>query len=149
MFDNRIGDLLYRLEGERRRRLQPLFNSLGLTSGQPRILHRLLEGGGSVTQRELADACALDAATLSRALDRLVEDGLVSRTPHGSSRRANLITLTPRGEALAADVSQGFCRMDEAICAGFSPSQLEWLAEALGRVLGNLEGLEDLGVDQQ
>ena len=58
-------------------------------------------------------------------------------------------TLGFRGEALAADVSQGFCRMDEAICAGFSPSQLEWLAEALGRVLGNLEGLEDLGVDQQ
>ena len=67
--------LLFQMELSRRRLIQPWFSALGLTlgQGQPRILARLLQGDG-LTQRELADACALDAATLSRTLDRLEEN---------------------------------------------------------------------------
>lgn len=145
MADRRVREKLYRLDADRRRALQPLFTGLGLTPGQPRILHRLLDRGESVTQRELADACALDAATLSRALDRLVENGLVSRAPHGSSRRANLISLTPEGEERAKAVAEGFRRMDEVLCDGFSSAELEELVTALEKLQRNLDRLEDLG----
>ncbi|SBW08154.1 Transcriptional regulator, MarR family [uncultured Eubacteriales bacterium] len=138
-----VREQLYRLEVDRRRRLQPLFAHLNLAPGQPRILNYLLEQGGGLTQRELADACYLDATTLSRALDRLEERGLVSRSTNGANRRANLITLTPEGEELAQEVAQGFRRMDEGLWQGFAPEEMEALMDGMERLRKNLDRLED------
>ena len=89
MDKSEIRSLLFQLDRARRRLMQPYFTALGLPlgQGQPRILTRLLEGDG-LTQRVLAQACGLDAATLSRALDRLEEAGLIARESHPDSRRA-------------------------------------------------------------
>ncbi len=137
-----VREQLYRLEIDRRRRLQPLFAHLGLTPGQPRVLSRLLEHGGGVTQRELADSCYMDATTLSRTLDRLVERGLVSRSTDGSNRRANLIALTDTGEHLAQEVAAGFRHMDEGLWQGFTQPEMETLLKGLERLRENLNGLE-------
>lgn len=142
--NNRITESLYLLDVDRRRKLQPFFTAQGLTPGQPRILRCLLERQEALTQRELADICRLEAATLSRALDRLEESGLVCRAPHGSSRRANLISLTPEGEAQAERVAGGFSRMEEALCRGFSPSEVAGVISVLEKLRANLERLEDL-----
>jgi DNA-binding MarR family transcriptional regulator len=142
MKKNAVREQLYRLEFDRRRRLQPLFAQLGLTPGQPRILSCLLEHGVGLTQRELADRCYLDATTLSRALDRLEEGGLVARSASGASRRAKRITLTPLGETKAAAVAENLARMDEALSQGFAPEELARLLDGLERLQKNLEGME-------
>ncbi len=143
--NHKITESLYRLDLDRRRKLQPFFTALGLTPGQPRILRCLLEQGEALTQRALADTCLLEAATLSRALDRLEESGLVCRAPHGSSRRANLISLTPEGEVQAQKVAEGFRRMEDALCDGFSSAELADTIAMLEKLRANLEKLEDLG----
>lgn len=143
MKKNAVRELLYRLEMERRHKLQPLFAHLGLTPGQPRVLSRLLEHGGGVTQRELADSCYLDATTLSRALDRLEERGLVARSTDGSNRRANLITLTAEGDGVAREVAEGFHRMDEGLWEGFTEEEMETLLDGLERLRRNLDRLEN------
>ena len=74
-----VWEALRRLDFVRRRALRPRLLALGLTlgEGQPRILNRLLRRGVPMTQRELADACWLDTATLSRTLDRMEAAGLL------------------------------------------------------------------------
>ena len=136
---------LFQLELSRRRLLQPWFTSLGLTlgQGQPRILSRLLRGDG-LTQRELADACMVDAATLSRALDRLEEMGLIRREETPGSRRSYLVRLTDAGREKAGKVQEGFGRMDELICRGFSTEELERLRGDLERIRANLDRCESL-----
>ena len=137
--------MLFQLELSRRRLLQPWFSGLGLTlgQGQPRILARLLQGDG-LTQRELADACVLDAATLSRALDRMEETGLIRRVENPGSRRSYLVRLTDAGREKAAQVQQGFDRVDEVLCRGFSQAELDRLQEDLERLRANLDGCEGL-----
>ena len=127
--------LLFQMELSRRRLIQPWFSALGLTlgQGQPRILARLLQGDG-LTQRELADACALDAATLSRTLDRLEEMGLIRREENPDSRRSYLVRLTAAGREKAAQVQEGFDRLEELLCQGFSQAELERLRRDLERV---------------
>ncbi|MEQ2443982.1 MarR family winged helix-turn-helix transcriptional regulator [Pseudoflavonifractor intestinihominis] len=140
-----LRSMLFQLELSRRRLLQPWFSGLGLTlgQGQPRILARLLQGDG-LTQRELADACVLDAATLSRALDRMEETGLIRRVENPGSRRSYLVRLTDAGREKAAQVQQGFDRVDEVLCRGFSQAELDRLQEDLERLRANLDGCEGL-----
>ena len=137
--------LLFQMELSRRRLIQPWFSALGLTlgQGQPRILARLLQGDG-LTQRELADACALDAATLSRTLDRLEEMGLIRREENPDSRRSYLVRLTAAGREKAAQVQEGFDRLEELICQGFSQAELERLRRDLERVRANMDQCEAL-----
>ena len=68
-----VWEALRTLDFVRRRALKPRLLALGLTlgEGQPRILNSLLSRSAPMTQRELADACWLDTATLSRTLDRM------------------------------------------------------------------------------
>ena len=140
-----LRSMLFQLELSRRRLLQPWFSGLGLTlgQGQPRILARLLQGDG-LTQRELADVCVLDAATLSRALDRMEETGLIRRVENPGSRRSYLVRLTDAGREKAAQVQQGFDRVDEVLCRGFSQAELDRLQEDLERLRANLDGCEGL-----
>lgn len=139
-----VRETLYLLELRRKRALQPQFNTLGLSPGQPRILDCLLDRGEGLTQRELAEVCGLDATTLSRGLDRLVEEGLVSREPHESSRRANLVTLTPAGKEKAEKVAKCFRAMDENLCWGFTDEEMEGLLAYLRKLRENLDGIGDL-----
>ena len=137
--------ILFQMDLSRRRLLQPWFSSLGLTlgQGQPRILARLLKGDG-LTQRELADECMLDAATLSRALDRLEEMGLIRRVENPGSRRSYLVRLTDAGWEKAGQVQRGFDRVDELLCQGFSQEDLDRLQGDLERLRANLNQCETL-----
>ena len=65
-----IREAMLRMEAARKRILHPYFQKVGLTPGQPRILNKLFEAD-HVSQRELADRCNMDVATLSRSLDKL------------------------------------------------------------------------------
>ena len=145
MENDALRTILFQMDLSRRRLLQPWFSSLGLTlgQGQPRILARLLQGDG-LTQRELADECMLDAATLSRALDRLEEMGLIRREEHPGSRRSYLVRLTDAGREKAAKVQEGFEQLEELLCQGFSPDELERLRRDLEHIRANLDRCETL-----
>lgn len=95
---NRAGILLRQIEHQRRERLRPVFLQMGLTlgQGQPCILNCLLEKDG-VTQTHLAQLCGIDAATISRALDKLEQSGWICRQQDPDSRRCYRIVLTGAG----------------------------------------------------
>ena len=131
---------LVQLEFCRRKYLRSYFVGLGLPlgQGQPRILTRLLEADGC-SQRELAEACAVDAATLSRALDRLEQAGLVERAASPESRRSVQVLLTPQGCEKAREIQRGFDTEDEIIWQGFTEAEMQTLLAGMARIRKNLE----------
>jgi DNA-binding MarR family transcriptional regulator len=58
---------------------------------------RGLSDHGTIGLRRLADACAMDAATASRQVVTLVEEGLVQRRAADGDARAVEVSLTDRG----------------------------------------------------
>jgi len=58
---------------------------------------RSLNDHGTLSIRRLADACAMDAATASRQLMQLVDEGLVERRSADGDARQAEVSLTPRG----------------------------------------------------
>ena len=57
---------------------RPMIAELGLSVGQPKILGFLTRHDGCM-QKELAAMCDIEPATISRLLDKMEADGLISR----------------------------------------------------------------------
>lgn len=65
---------------------------------------RSLHDRGPLSVRGLADACAMDAATASRQLLPLVDEGLVERRAADADARQVEVRLTPHGRAIYARI---------------------------------------------
>ena len=69
-----------------------------------RVLAALLARPGE-TVTGLAEACLLQQPTMTKLLDRMVRDGLVTRSQDARDRRVIRVALTPEGEAKAAELA--------------------------------------------
>lgn len=140
MRKNEIREILHRLDMERKKFLGPKLQVLGLTvgEGQARALHTLLEEG-TMTQKQLADLCMRDAATMSRNIDRLEKAGLLKRENNPGCRRSYLICLTEEGKEKAKQVQKIFRELDERIWGDIPEKEMEQLYETLLRIERNLE----------
>lgn len=140
MRKNEIREILHRLDMERKKFLGPKLQVLGLTvgEGQARALRTLLEEG-HMTQKQLADLCMRDAATMSRNIDRLEKAGLLKRENNPGCRRSYLICLTAEGKEKAKQVQKIFRELDERIWGDIPEKEMEQLYETLLRIERNLE----------
>ena len=68
-----------------------------------RVLAALLARPGE-TVTGLAEACLLQQPTMTKLLDRMAREGLVTRAPDARDRRVVRVALTPEGEAKAAEL---------------------------------------------
>lgn len=110
---------------------------LGLT---PSRTHLVWELGrrGPVPQRVLADALKVTPRAVTGLVDALAEDGLVTREPHPTDRRAALVTLSPRGERLVAELERDHQALARALFAAMSRRELEGFARGLSGVIDRL-----------
>ncbi|HEX6026462.1 MAG TPA: MarR family transcriptional regulator [Solirubrobacter sp.] len=87
---------------------------------------------GPLTPSELAARERIQRPTATRALARLEQAGLVARMPDPDDRRSSLVSITPAGKALLAEVRD---RKDLYLAqqlARLSPEDLAALERAAG-----------------
>src|SRR5580704_4753223 len=76
----------------------------------------------------------LTAGSISIAVDRLVEKGLVSRVESSQDRRVRIVALTPRGKALIDSAFRKHSGQMKRVFAELSPEDLSGLEAALKKV---------------
>ncbi len=81
-----------------------------------RVLAALLTHPGE-TVTGLAEACLLQQPTMTKLLDRMVRNGLVTRAPDARDRRVQRIALTPDGEARASELIAAAERYEAQVLA--------------------------------
>ena len=67
---------------------------------------RLLDNEGPLRASAIGDRFALDKSTVSRQLSRLIEWGLVERTPDPSDGRAHLVAITATGHQRLTGITE-------------------------------------------
>ncbi|WP_319579087.1 MarR family transcriptional regulator [uncultured Methanospirillum sp.] len=116
-----------------------------INPAQGRILFALWKGDG-IPIRELASRTKLQKSTLTSMLDRLEQDGLITRNPSEKDRRVILISLARDHEIIRDLFLQVSHEMIEEFYAGFSPGEIDDFEEKLRRIIRNLQnrdGSED------
>jgi DNA-binding MarR family transcriptional regulator len=76
-----------------------LVQETGLTLGDYDVLSHLTMAGGALRMTDLAERAYSSRSGMTRRVDRLVEQGLVSRTEADADGRGVVVTLTEKGIA--------------------------------------------------
>jgi DNA-binding MarR family transcriptional regulator len=109
---------------------------LGLTGPQWVMLMRIANGMGH-TAAELCRTIGYDSGSMTRMLDRLVDQGLIRRDRSDEDRRVVRLSLTAAGEALHPRLSPVAIEVLNDHLAGFTAADVACLTGLLQRLLAN------------
>lgn len=112
------------------RRIQPL----GLAPAQFMVLLILWQQDGQ-TQSELTHGLDVEQATMANTLRRMERDGLVTRHPSKSDRRARLVCLTDRARALQEPAVAAAMAQNKVALGGLSKAEQAVLIDLMQRVI--------------
>lgn len=122
-------------------RVRPEMALIGLSPGQPKLL-TFLALNGECLQKDLAAACDIEAATISKLLNSLEENGLIRRDTHSGDRRATRIALTEAGSWLyETEIRPRIGTINQCSLSGFTPEEAELFQRFLKRMYRNLTGM--------
>jgi DNA-binding MarR family transcriptional regulator len=118
-------------------RLEP-----GLLAGSPYTglhsndigLFEVLAGPGQWNVRGIANAIRAPISTVSSALDRLEQSGLVSRTRSASDRRVVCVGLTARGRRLADRLRDAHVQNCRAMLLRLTPEERDKFLRLAGKI---------------
>jgi DNA-binding MarR family transcriptional regulator len=133
-----LGRLMMQAMKLHRGEIHDLLEQLGLYRGQAFILSALWVEEG-LPQSELAARTWVQPATMTTALQRMEQSGLVIRRPDPDDQRVSRVYLTAAGRALEAPVKASFEELEKKTFAGLSPDERAQLRELLHRIIGNLD----------
>ena len=112
---------------------------LGLSPGQPKILEFLAEYGEH-EQKDIADYCEIEAATVGSILLRMENAGLIVRRNRPNNRRSLYVSITPKGEEMAQILRGVFAQAEAQITAGLTEEERTTLLRLLTKCLQNRKG---------
>jgi DNA-binding MarR family transcriptional regulator len=132
-----ISHMAIRLARAHRVAATHLLHRVGLFPGQELLLMRLWEQDHQ-SQRDLAAALKLDASTVTRTLQRLEQQGLVTRSPSPSDGRSMIVSLTSQGTELRPQVERLWAELEAITTDGLSDRQRNDALRLLRRLERNL-----------
>ncbi|WP_397414304.1 MarR family winged helix-turn-helix transcriptional regulator [Phenylobacterium sp.] len=105
----------------------------GLTIPQWRLLCVLAEDGG-LSQVQIVARTMMDKVTVSRAAQGLAKRRLVGRSENAADGRSHVLSLTPEGRALHAEITPLALAYEAALIEGLALQEVTLLKRLLGRV---------------
>ncbi len=107
--------------------------SLGLTSSQFDIIATLGNTPG-MTFKELGEKTLITKGTLTGVVDRMEAKKLVRRVASTTDGRCQIVQLTPKGEAVFAEVFPAHLAHVGKAFTGFAPGELQQTQDMLKRL---------------
>ena len=137
--ENFFRELIYLFNAHKRYNTQR-FHSLGLSTGQPKVLSILLQNEGFV-QKDLAERCMVEPATMTTLLRRMEQSGLIYKkaTFGTNGKRAMSVFLTDKGRELAVKVEEMARESDEMCLSSLTPEERTIMCTAMKKARFTLE----------
>ena len=112
-----------------------LVNDIGLTLGDFDVLAQLGQAGGDMRISELAAQAYSSRSGMTRRIDRLVDEGLVTRANSDADGRGVVVGLTDAGVARLAEAAPAHLRrVRELFVERLTDEELASLTSALDKV---------------
>lgn len=144
---DQIPDYLFYLMFHATRRREMAFDEalaeVGLNINRLRtlsVIHKL----DGCTMKDLARLTAIDRTTLTRAVDQLVDQGLVERSTPAGDRRKVQMCLSPDGERFFVQASKLNGEFNRRALKGVSRRQQVEVLQVLNQVIRNISGDRDI-----
>ena len=119
------------------RRLREKTGKAGMNDSYRPFVHILAEWDG-LTQLELSKRTHLTAPTVSVTLQKMEQNGLITRTPDPQDMRQIRVSLTDKGRELHQVVFNIIKETEKDVLSGITPEEQELLNRLLGKMRNNL-----------
>ncbi len=123
-------------------RLKPL----GLSMGKWTTLAHLAWGADKLTQKEVAARVGIEEPTLVGILDRLQQDGWVTRKSHAEDRRCKTVHLEPGAAGVIDNIFSTARQLRHELIADIPKRDLETCIDVLTRIRVKAELLSENNV---
>ena len=114
-----------------------LLRRLDLHPGQELILMHLHQRDGQ-TQSELVASVGVDHSTMSKALRRMQETGLLTREPAEYDRRVSVNHLTAKGNAMREPIAAMWRELEDVTTCNLTPRQTTALRSAAHTLIDSI-----------
>jgi DNA-binding MarR family transcriptional regulator len=98
------------------------------------VLAQLDRAADGLSMGELSDRLMVSNGNVTGLVDRLVEEGLISRAPSASDRRQSRVALTPAGKKAFDAMTPQHERWIDDMFAGLSRAEMAQMLELLGKL---------------
>ena len=114
---------------------------IDVSTGEWAVLSELARSGEDtpLTPSHLAAAANVAPSSMTHRLDRMVQRGLITRTPDPANRTRVLVQLSDDGYALYAAAIRESDLVESDLLESLSAAQVDQLAELLEKVLSGLD----------
>jgi DNA-binding MarR family transcriptional regulator len=133
----RLLRLTRQVEGELRERLRTEF---GTTLPRFDVLAALYRSSDGMTMTELSRMLMVSNGNVTGIVERLVEDGLVSRTIRDGDRRASIVSLTDGGARTFEDLACMHRRWVDKLLSDFDAEETGMMIALIDRAVNHGEG---------
>lgn len=121
---------------------EKILGPFGITLEQIQVMRCLkLAETGKLTQREICQSVSKSAANTTRILDRLENKNLIVRQDNPHDRRALLVSLTGRGQALLDEVRDVFESYNASVLKDIPEKDQRMAAAVLRKIAANVADL--------
>ena len=130
------GQLFFRLWRATHTAAAEVLGSVGLTPALFALLNVIGAREGAI-QQELGSALGIDRSTMVSLIDQLENDGLATRRPSPTDRRAREIAITPKGRRQLKKARKLILQVEDEILAGLTADERGELLALLRRALAS------------
>ncbi|WP_221358712.1 MarR family winged helix-turn-helix transcriptional regulator [Streptomyces beigongshangae] len=122
--DGQLSYAVFQLARAHRGHAAAMLRAMNLHPGQELLLMQLYDRDGQ-TQSELLESVGLDHSTVSKALRRMQDAGLLTREPAAHDRRVMVVHLTDAGRALRGPIADMWRKLEEISVRDLTAEQIE------------------------
>lgn len=101
------------------------------------LLHHIYYNEG-ISQIELGKKMKIDKITITKLLDKLVEEGYVVRKSSNQDKRVNNLYLTENGKSLQGVLANLIIEVNEFMLDGFEEQEIDLIRNYLQRISENI-----------
>ena len=96
------------------------------------------QGNDCYTQQQVADILGVDKVVVTRIVDHLEKNGLITRCQNPDDRRAYNLVVTEKGRLILPTIEAAFEYLNSAAFEGFSPEQVTLFLKQIKTIRKNL-----------
>lgn len=115
----------------------------GGRSGKQHMLERILDEGGTISQRLLQDTVPISSAALSEVLTKLESEGLITRTRSQSDKRQLDVSLTENGQVEAKLCAEKRAKFEAEAFSVLTEDEEGQLLDMLDRLMAHWQKIEE------
>jgi DNA-binding MarR family transcriptional regulator len=140
--EDSLGRLIYFTAQDMTNFAEKILKPYALTLEQFHLLKNIDIDSG-ISQRQLGEVANKTPANMTRMLDRMEAKSLVVRQADPADRRASLVYLTAKGQALVVEVFGEFNSYSTGMLLGIDEAEQQIAREVLSKMAANVQAMTE------